>query len=198
MASKRKPTWPDADLRVLARLDEAEQEKLVADKPGQRYGITKPKQRIFLVAFSKCANIRRSAEIAGVSREAVRNWRQRDPVFQAAFEEARAMAVEELEHAAYLDAMSGMETTRIFLLKSLKPEVYDREKSVRVTTQSEPQLGTEETGLDLTRLSAPELIVYRALRRKALDKGMDEMDERALLAIERAANGGDHGEDDDG
>lgn len=191
---KRKPTWPDADLPALARLDESEQDKLLADKPGKRYGIRHPRQRAFLVAYSKIAHIRRAAEIAGVSRDTVRNWRRRDPVFQAAFEEAQAMAIEELEASAAADALGGMETTRIFLLKSLKPEVYDREKSIRLTTSADTQLGTEEDGLDLTRLSAPELIVYRALRRKALDKGMDEMDERALLAIEQAA-GGNHDDD---
>jgi hypothetical protein len=78
----------------------------------------------FLAAFRRSGNVRAACEVAGVARQVVYRWRERDETFAEAWVEAKAEAIEVLEHEAHRRAMNSSDTLMIFLLKAAKPEVY--------------------------------------------------------------------------
>lgn len=63
----------------------------------QRGGWTKAKRQRFLAALAQTASITQSAKAAGVSKFAVYSLRSRDPEFRAAWREALAQGVIDLE-----------------------------------------------------------------------------------------------------
>jgi hypothetical protein len=112
--------------------------------------IRHPKKAAFLAAYSETGNISRAADAAEMDRQSHYNWLKDDPEYVAAFEHAKERAIETLEFEARRRALHGVErmkfdkgkaivdprtgqpyiereysdTLAIFLLKSLRPEVY--------------------------------------------------------------------------
>ena len=104
--------------------------------------LTNPKQRAFLAAYMRVANVSRAAELAEIDRTSHYVWKQEDEEYRAAFEAAKELACEALEDEAIRRARDGVEeqvwfqgavcgtvrkysdTLLIFLLKGAKPEKY--------------------------------------------------------------------------
>lgn len=83
-----------------------------------------PKKRAFLTAYRDLATIRHAAEVSKVSRRSVYRWKDSDPAFAAAMDWAREDAIESLELVARERARRKSDLLLIFLLKSLRPDVY--------------------------------------------------------------------------
>lgn len=100
------------------------------------------RQTTFLAWLTKTGNVAASARRAKVNRSLIYEWRNEDPTFAAAWDEALVIAIELLEEEArrraqdgvlepvfYLGKKSGAirrysDTLMIFLLKAHKPDKY--------------------------------------------------------------------------
>lgn len=85
----------------------------------------------FIRFYSKTGNVTRSAQGCGIARSTVYARRESSSDFAKAMDEAREEAIEALEYEAWKRAKSKSDVLLIFLLKSLKPDVY------RETTRQE-------------------------------------------------------------
>jgi hypothetical protein len=104
-------------------------------------------QASFLDSFAESGNVRASAMTAGVGRRTVYDWREKDPEFAAAFDEAREDAIEVLEAELRVRATIGAgergpsDVLLMFLLKSLRPDRY--RDNVKIEHGGEVALITE-------------------------------------------------------
>jgi hypothetical protein len=105
------------------------------------------RQQAFLSAFALVGNLSDAATSANVDRSQHYRWLD-DPDYAAAFEQARATAVDRLEREAMRRAVAGVEETvwykgeavgtqlrysdtlLMFLLNGWRPEVYTRQRTV--------------------------------------------------------------------
>lgn len=94
-------------------------------------GISHPKKRAFLAAFSRCGSRSRAAHRAKVDRRTHYNWLRDDPEYAKAFDQAMGEAADALEDAMTDFAFDGNVTAGIFLLKGLKPEKFTDTQSHR-------------------------------------------------------------------
>lgn len=113
-------------------------------------------KRAFLKHFAEYGNVSAAAKAAGVERNTVYAWQERDDQFVAAFREAELVATEVLEHEARRRAVEGVENTKgiydrqgnlmaeetetkysdtllIFLLKARAPDKYRENRSIEVS-----------------------------------------------------------------
>jgi len=97
--------------------------EIIGEKDGYQLS-TEAWQSVFLSSFSQCGNITRSSEAAEVTRQAVFYAYKRDPDFRALYEEAKEESIERLEDVARKRATESSDNLLIFLLKSMRPEVY--------------------------------------------------------------------------
>jgi hypothetical protein len=85
------------------------------------------KQRAFIRAYGSSGGITKVAlKESGVSRSELETWKTETP-FQKAYKEAQEDWVEELRKAAMLRATSKSDVLLMFLLKAMKPEVFDED-----------------------------------------------------------------------
>jgi len=89
--------------------------------------ISHPKKAAFLAAYRETGNVAASARAAEIDRRTHYEWMHTDPGYAKEFADAKEDAIEHLEEVARSRAKTGSDTLMIFLLKSLRPEVY-REK----------------------------------------------------------------------
>ncbi len=82
----------------------------------------------FLEMLGETGNVRDTCRALDLHRPTLYLWRQDDPTFAAAWEEAIALGTEGLEDEARNRAINGSDILLIFMLKALKPEKY-RERS---------------------------------------------------------------------
>jgi hypothetical protein len=76
--------------------------------------ISNPRKRVFLAAFAELGTVKAAIEIAGVCRASVTKWVQIDADFRAAYEEAKAHALDVLEQEARRRAVNGTERPVFF------------------------------------------------------------------------------------
>ena len=95
----------------------------VGEKDGYQLS-TEAWQSAFLSSFSQCGNIRKASEDAGVTRQTVWYSHKRHPDFRALYDEAKEESVERLEQVARNRATESSDNLLIFLLKSMRPDVY--------------------------------------------------------------------------
>lgn len=81
----------------------------------------------FLKALAQNGNVSDACRRANVSKNTVYEWRKKDKAFAERWQQAIEDAIESLELIAWQRAKTTSDTLVIFLLKSLKPNVY-REK----------------------------------------------------------------------
>jgi len=85
------------------------------------------KQRAFIRSYGSSGGITKVAlKESGVSRSELEQWKTELP-FQKAYKEAQEDWVEELRKAAMLRATSKSDVLLMFLLKAMKPEVFDED-----------------------------------------------------------------------
>jgi hypothetical protein len=90
---------------------------------GRRNG-TAEKKRLFLDTYRTHGTIYHAAQAADVGRRTVYNWREADPEFAQAMDDAHEDATDALEESGYRRAIGGDTTLTIFLLKGRRREVY--------------------------------------------------------------------------
>lgn len=78
----------------------------------------------FLARLRGSGTVRYACEAAGVSRQTVYAWKRRDPEFARQWDEAQEDAVEALEAAARVRALSGSDRLLMFLLRAIRPDKY--------------------------------------------------------------------------
>ena len=102
----------------------------------------------FFAHFCDSGNVRFSAKAAGVSRENVYQTAQRHPEFAHMWISAKEDAIEALEAEARKRATMGQsDTLLIFLLKSLRPDVYRENVHIEVNARREAKRLAHEQGL---------------------------------------------------
>lgn len=79
---------------------------------------------VFLKTFATSGNILHSCKAAKITRPTFYDHCRKYPEFQAAVDVAREDAIDVLEKEARKRGLSTSDTLLIFLLKSLRPEVY--------------------------------------------------------------------------
>lgn len=97
--------------------------------------IQNPKKRAFLQAFARIGFIVKSAKAAKVNFTSHYEWLH-DPIYAAAFNEAREAYIEKLEAEAdrrATDKKKPSDVLLIFRLKALRPDVYRELKEVKHT-----------------------------------------------------------------
>ena len=78
----------------------------------------------FLEQFRLTCNVSHAARSAGIGRRTVYDWREADPEFAAAWDEAEEEAIDALELAARERAIDGSDRMMEILLKAHRPEKY--------------------------------------------------------------------------
>jgi hypothetical protein len=114
--------------------------------------VENPKQRAFLAAYVQTKRTLAASKLTGVSREAHYNWLRNDPDYPDYWRRARKMLGDIVEEEVIRRAVDGYskavvhqgkvtdryqnysDRLAVFLLKHLKPEVYN-------VRQSEPEIG---------------------------------------------------------
>jgi transposase len=93
--------------------------------PKRRSIRTDRARAVFIETLRETCNVSEAARTAGVGRRTVYDWKDADAEFSAAWEEAEAEAVDNLEGVVYRRAMAG-ESDRLaeILLKAHRPEKY--------------------------------------------------------------------------
>ena len=84
------------------------------------------RKHTFLAAQKSGASTTDAARIARVHRTTPYFWRDQDPEFAQAWRESRDTLIENLEIEAFQRAAKGNDRLLMFLLKSFKPETYNR------------------------------------------------------------------------
>jgi hypothetical protein len=94
----------------------------------------------FLRVLAECGHVSASAEAAGIGRAALYKWRQDDPNFAAAWEEALVVGADALEDEAKRRAMDGSDALLIFLLKGLKADRFGQKSQIDITNNLQMDL----------------------------------------------------------
>jgi hypothetical protein len=100
----------------------------------------------FLDLFRQTANVRLSADGAGIDRDTAYRRRQRDPTFMAAWTQAEADAVDVLEAEARRRALTVSDNLLMFLLKAHRPERF--RETIRIDLRREAERLAAELGID--------------------------------------------------
>jgi hypothetical protein len=87
---------------------------------------TPGKKRIILETMAQGLTMTESARAAGISRNAVFEWRRDDPAFAAEFEQAYAEGTDVWEAEGRRRAFTESDTLFIFLMKARDPERFNR------------------------------------------------------------------------
>lgn len=110
-----------------------------------RYKDEASRKQRFIETLAQKLTVGAAAEAAGISYRTSFNWRNTDPAFAEAWDEAQEVAIERLETRVYEQAMQDEQPLRqFFVLKRFRPEYRDNYR-IEITG-----------GLEL--LAAPELL----------------------------------------
>ena len=100
----------------------------------------------FIELLRQTANVRLSADGAGIDRDTAYRRRQRDPEFAAAWRQAEADAVDVLEAEARRRALTVSDNLLMFLLKAHRPERF--RETIRIDLRREAERIAAEFGID--------------------------------------------------
>ena len=143
----------------------------IGEKDGYQLG-TEAWQSAFLSSFSQCGNIRKASEDAGVTRQAVWYAHKRHPDFRVLYDEAKEESIERLEQVARNRATASSDNLLIFLLKSMRPEVYRevvRNENINVNMNA----NLEKLDRQLTDSQIDDLLAIVEAKRMALEGGVE-------------------------
>ena len=94
---------------------------------------TGEKKGAFLEALRAKYTVRHAALAAGVGRRTVYDWRDQDADFAQAWADAREDCIERLEETMYEKALGGETLAGFFMLKSMRPDVYRDNVTIKHT-----------------------------------------------------------------
>lgn len=89
----------------------------------------------FLAVFSETCNVSEACRAANIGRSAAYEWRNDDPGFAAAWDEAEQVAVDKLEKVAWSRATKedgGSDRMLEILLKAHRPEKFIERQHLKV------------------------------------------------------------------
>jgi hypothetical protein len=86
-------------------------------------------KRTFLDNLAKAGTITAAADLTGVDRQTVYNWRNKDKKFASDMAAALDNSTQILEDEAYRRAMGKSDLLLMFLLKSRDPKYRDRQET---------------------------------------------------------------------
>jgi transposase-like protein len=133
---------------------------------------TEEKRAAFLAVLAKGYSVTAAVEAAGLARSTVYAWRESDPAFAQAWEEAEESGTDRLEDVAYQRATDGVlepvyqggrlvgevrkvsDTLAIFLLKGRRPWKFKDSFKAEVTGLEGPALTDQERGARIAALIA--------------------------------------------
>jgi hypothetical protein len=144
-----------------------------ADEP-----YTKPARvkEAWLVAYRLTGNVTEACKAAHVARCTAYGWRESDPEFAAAWEEANEIAIDALEAAARQRALDSSDQLMMFLLRANRPDKYND------TTRVDVRLG---------RLSDDDLVARAAEAAARLARLRAGIDPPGLTAGGDGESGGE-------
>lgn len=114
--------WRTRDAAFRAEWDTARAEAQMPERIQRRDAMEW--RAAFIARLRGTGTVRYAATAAGVSRQTVYEWRDRDPDFAREWDDAIADATEALEAAARARALSGSDKLLMFLLKAQRPDKY--------------------------------------------------------------------------
>lgn len=126
------------------------------------YQSVKWEQR-FLDLYIKTGNVTLAAKGAGISRTTVYERRKAHPEFDDKVKQAHEEAIGTLEEAAWKRAKKYSDTLLIFLLKSLKPDVYRENLKVTYEHNLSPDLINEMAKAVAATGADPEKVVRQLI-----------------------------------
>ncbi len=88
---------------------------------------------LFCDLIAQGLTVASAAQGAGVSRRTPYDWRERDPLFAAAWQAAEEGKTDALETEAYRRALKESDQLLKFLLAARKPEVYSERARLELT-----------------------------------------------------------------
>jgi hypothetical protein len=115
---------------------------------------------VFLAAFRNSANVRASAQAAGVDWSTAYKARKREPRFALAWEMAEQEALDLLEARAMQLAMAGDAHLLMFLLRARRPEKYRDNARLELTGRDGGPVQTQQV---LAGLNDHERVALRRL-----------------------------------
>ena len=118
-------------------------------------------REVFLEALRETCNVSHAARTAGIGRRTAYDWRDADPDFAAAWQEAEDEAVDKLEQVARERAIDSSDRMMEILLKAHRPDKYV-ERRLHGSDPNNP-LPTPPPALDVSRLSLGALQEVMAL-----------------------------------
>lgn len=124
----------------------------------------------FLAVLAKQCNVSEAARAAGIGRRTAYTWREADPEFAAAWDEAEQEAVDKLEKVAWERASKGVSDRMLeILLKAHRGEKYVERQRTELT-------GRDGKPLQVENVSAREVLLDRLARLEARTRatGIDQ------------------------
>lgn len=98
---------------------------MTANSPRQIAEDQSARKALFIQEYISSGGMTQTAiSKSGITRAILKEWKQ-DPSFQADLQEAEELWFEELRKAAFIRAQQKSDVLLIFLLKAMKPQVYD-------------------------------------------------------------------------
>jgi hypothetical protein len=126
-----------------------------------RVGVARTRRRathdwaaLFIENFRNTGHARSAAEAAGVDRSTPYQRSERDPKFRASWAAAKEDAVDLLLGQAFKAALEGDTRLTIFLLQSLRPEVFRNSVELRIDIRPMAEKIAIKLGLSLDELLA--------------------------------------------
>jgi transposase-like protein len=99
-------------------------------RKGQTF-LTPKRREVFLQMLGAGLTVDKAARAIGVSRDTVYGWRRSDECFRRDWEAAIDISTDAVEAGLLEAAKNGDVTASIFLLRSRKPEIYNRGLAIR-------------------------------------------------------------------
>jgi len=99
-----------------------------ATEQPENSAILTPKQAAFLKAYRDCGVLSEAARVANVNRTSHYEWLQTSPAYVQAFAQVQERLTDLLLDEAFRRALAGSDRLLEFLLKGLKPEVFNRQR----------------------------------------------------------------------
>lgn len=118
-----------------------------------------PEKDRFLAAFELNGIVSYACKAAGVPRSTVYLWREQDPEFARAMEEAKEVAIESLEAEAIRRATNADDASDLllmFMLKAARPEKYRENQRVEHVGPGGGAVQIEARAVDQRFMLSPE------------------------------------------
>jgi len=108
-------------------------------------------KKLFLETLQTEFGLNLTCAAVGISPQVVEYHLKNDPVFRASVDRVHSQHVEQLERSAYGRAISKSDTLAIFMLKSMRPDVYgERASELTVTAKVTVNLGQPKESEEVT------------------------------------------------